>query len=138
MLRIRGGNFVAAVTTKILQSRGIPKPDGLVLVYPCLELDVSCWMTPSQLAMIRAESFKEIPSLLQSKDHLGHKSPLSVGPDLKRRKSWIGRHKVSEESLEERIRVKNNTTTKGNFERLSMTSRMTYFNDRIITPDLVG
>ncbi|KAI7899122.1 Alpha/Beta hydrolase protein [Cokeromyces recurvatus] len=89
-----GGNITAAVTLKIIShnqtslrntisiSSTIPRlpiPLGLILIYPALDFEMSCWMSPL---------------------HLSHKE------------AWAS-------------------------SRLAMTSRMSFFNDRIITPDLM-
>ncbi|CAG8499094.1 28747_t:CDS:2 [Dentiscutata erythropus] len=103
-----GGNFVASVMYKILEYQmPIPHPNGLILIYPVLNFDITCWMPPSQLSVIRAESTTSIPGVLESKDHLSHKSPLAVVPDVKKRrwrKSFSGSME-DERTIEERVRV---------------------------------
>ncbi|CAG8734689.1 8926_t:CDS:2, partial [Racocetra persica] len=144
-----GGNLVASVMYKILESQmPIPHPNGLILIYPCLNFDITCWMPPSQLSVIRAESTTSIPGVLESKDHLSHKSPLSVVPDVKR-KRWrksFSRSTDDERTIEERVQVIEGHNVTGSNEklprpvigtRLTMTSRMSFFNDRIINADLV-
>ncbi|KAI8575957.1 hypothetical protein K450DRAFT_259153 [Umbelopsis ramanniana AG] len=175
-----GGNLAAGVTLKILahnqqlqtssvnssfvmtsddpsasvhENQVIPLPAGVITVYPCLNFDLSCWMSPSQISLMRAESSTSLNAttmshLLESKDHMRHQSPLSVEPDLERRSLWrraLGleaNHAKRGTSLEERIRF---MPTRDSVDvssatlvpRLAMTSRMSFFNDRIITPDLM-
>ncbi|CAG8482507.1 2578_t:CDS:2 [Diversispora eburnea] len=145
-----GGNLVTSVMYKILESpTPLPHPTGLILVYPCLDFNIACWMSPSQLSAIRAESTKSIPGVLESKDHLSHKSPLSVVPDVKRnrwRKSLAGSTE-DERTIEERVQViEGHSVTEHRSDkiprpvigtRLAMTSRMSFFNDRIVNPDLM-
>ncbi|KAF0377030.1 alpha/beta-hydrolase [Gigaspora margarita] len=145
-----GGNLVASVMYKILEYQmPIPHPSGLILIYPVLNFDITCWMPPDQLSVIRAESSTSIPGVLESKDHLSHKSPLSVVPDVKKRrwrKSFSG-PREDERTLEDRVRViEGHTVTDKNEKdrlrpvigtRLTMTSRMSYFNDRILNADLM-
>src|SRR3954447_24320474 len=126
---------------KILESpTPLPHPTSLILIYPCLDFDITCWMSPSQLSVIRAESAHNIPGVLESKDHLCHKSPLAVVPDIKKRR-WRRRlsgSREDEKSIEERVKYidgrdmskhpneKNSRPVIGS--RLTMTSRMSYFN----------
>ncbi|CAG8586775.1 245_t:CDS:2 [Acaulospora colombiana] len=143
-----GGNLVASVMYKILESQTpLPHPTGLVLIYPCLDFDINCWMSPSQLSVIRAESTHSIPGVLESKDHLSHKSPLAVVPDVKKkrwRRSFSG-SREDERTIEERVQVIEGHDVTDHDKiprpvigtRLAMTSRMSFFNDRIINPDLV-
>src|SRR3954452_11591823 len=92
-----GGNLVTSVMFKILESpTPLPHPTSLILIYPCLDFDITCWMSPSQLSVIRAESAHNIPGVLESKDHLCHKSPLAVVPDIKKRR-WRRRLSGSRE-----------------------------------------
>ncbi|CAG8533405.1 7842_t:CDS:2 [Ambispora gerdemannii] len=145
-----GGNLVASVMFKILEyPKPIAQPSGLVLIYPCLNFDINCWMPQSQLSVIRAESTESIPGVLESKDHLHHKSPLSVVPDVKPKRRWRRRFSGStddERPIEERVQFIEGQELKPNEEkrrsqiigtRLAMTSRMSFFNDRILTPDLM-
>ncbi|RHZ75005.1 hypothetical protein Glove_218g49 [Diversispora epigaea] len=145
-----GGNLVASVMYKILESpTPLPHPTGLILIYPCLDFNITCWMPPSQLSAIRAESTTSIPGVLESKDHLSHKSPLSVVPDVKR-KRWrksFSRSIEDERTIEERVQViEGHSVTEHRSDnsprpvigtRLAMTSRMSFFNDRIVNPDLM-
>ncbi|CAG8718092.1 19040_t:CDS:2, partial [Racocetra fulgida] len=110
------------VMFKILESQmPIPHPNGLILIYPCLNFDITCWMPPTQLSVIRAESSTSIPGVLESKDHLSHKSPLSVVPDVKR-KRWrksFSRSTDDERTIEERVQViEGHNVTGSNEKRL--------------------
>lgn len=167
----RGGNLAASVTLKILahnqyvdqqqlqrkehvEDRHIPVPAGVIMIYPALDFELSCWMTPSTLSLIRAESTtqmirsKSLQSLLESKNHLSHSSPLSVVPDVQKKPNIFRRtlgpltpmeKKSSEEPpIQERVQTKNETKAAWETSRLAMTSRMSFFNDRIITPDMVS
>lgn len=143
-------------SVSIHENQAIPLPAGLITIYPCLNFDLSCWMSPSQISLMRAESTSSLNAtsmshLLESKDHMRHQSPLSVVPDLEKRSLWrraLGleaNHAKRGTSLEERIKY---MPTKSSdaldlasatlVPRLAMTSRMSFFNDRIITPDLVS
>ncbi|RUS22034.1 Alpha/Beta hydrolase protein [Endogone sp. FLAS-F59071] len=184
-----GGNLVAAVTLKLIAYNQclssppgsttlssttpttppvlLPKPTGLIIIYPCLEFDLSCWMSPTQLTLMRAESsasLEQLGGLMEAKDHLGHRSPLSVVPDVEKRPLWRRTWSVlTGQKVEEKRIVyvgpgamrksgmngtgNRNLTAPGQEQaqgqrkrtmpRLAMTSRMSFFNDRIITPDLM-
>lgn len=119
----------------------LPKPIGLILIYPALDFELSCWMSSDQLSLIRAESQTNLfrstsfNSILQTKDHLSHVSPLSVVPDTDEQEDsgWRRMFNKKKEPIKDKIK---------NYEdwaasRVAMTSRMTYFNDRILTPDIV-
>jgi hypothetical protein len=112
---------------------------GLMLIYPVLSFDMACWMPSSQMGLLRAESIKSVPSILQSKQY-ATESPLSAAiPDAPRRidvlsdkvdrsKSWyqfgfLGKKK------------KDTKKTQKAPSSLSMTSRMIYFNDPILAPE---
>ncbi|KAI8372355.1 Alpha/Beta hydrolase protein [Choanephora cucurbitarum] len=164
-----GGNVTAAVTLKILAHNQqlamqqeqqqevlsildgpITVPVGLVLIYPVLDFEMSCWMSTSQLSLIRAESNTDLfrssslDSIWQTKDHLSHASPLSVVPDLEKKQSLWRRALGIKPSRQKRvadrahpIRDKIQTKDAWATARLAMTSRMSFFNDRIISPDLL-
>ncbi|CAH1767163.1 11257_t:CDS:2, partial [Entrophospora sp. SA101] len=115
----------------------------------------SAWMPQDQLSVIKAESAStnSISSdVLESKDHLGHKSPLAVVPDVKKggwKRKFSKTLREKDKTIEERVKFleghevergndiseKNKRTLIGT--RLTMTSRVSYFSDRIITPDMM-
>lgn len=172
----RGGNLAAAVTLKLLDhnkllkeeaddeeedvtSKLLPMPEGLVLIYPALDFEMTCWMTTGQLSLIRSESTtkmirsKSLMSLLESKDHLSHASPLSVVPDVDKKPSpWkralgmtpvdganTGKENASEKKhVRDRIQELSEVKTDWESSRLAMTSRMSFFNDRILTAEMVN
>ncbi|KAK9767167.1 hypothetical protein K7432_003258 [Basidiobolus ranarum] len=127
-----GGNIAASVVLKALERKpAVPLPDGVILIYGCLDFNISSWMSNTQMSLIRAQSAKSLPSLMEAKNHLSHCSPLAVGPDLERK--WSSqKHRAIQERIKVPYKLSTNSGT-----RLSMTSRMSFFNDRIITPDLM-
>lgn len=59
-----GGNLATSVTLMILQSAGIdsrrrqgedalPAPEGLILIYPGLDMNIGSWMTDEQMSLIQ-------------------------------------------------------------------------------------
>lgn len=78
----------------------IARPVAIILAYPALDFNYTSWMSPNNLRVLQTEqSETHIPGLLHGKDHMRHKSPLSVVDDVgkkpkskrptaKTRKSW--------------------------------------------------
>ena len=74
---------------------GIARPISMILAYPALDFNFTSWMSPANLAVLRTEqSESHIPGIIKGKDHLKHKSPLSVVDDVQangkrqRQQSW--------------------------------------------------
>ncbi len=177
----------------------IQKPVALVFAYPALDFNFTSWMTPEHLRVLRTEqSSNHIPGFEEGKDHMRHKSPLSVVRDVEpladeaerqhgRRRTasgrwgWLGgasrgnlaagavatptadTRREAEKSITERIKtplveksmesLQSALSAAANQEaaaragqvsmaqlgtRLTMTSRTGYFQDRIISPSMVG
>lgn len=78
--------------------KSITRPVAIILAYPALDFNFTSWMSPSNLRVLQTEqSETHIPGLLHGKDHMRHKTPLSVVDDVgkkskrpaaKSRKSW--------------------------------------------------
>ena len=148
----------------------IQVPDGLVMIYPALDFEMTCWMTPTQLSVLRSQSTtqmirsKSLQSLLDTKDHLSHSSPLSMVPDVEKASLWRralgmtpttsnateknnGNNSsspaterptfVRKKSIVDQIQDMSQVQDAWGSARIAMTSRMCYFNDRIITADMV-
>lgn len=68
-----------------------PLPAALVWAYPALNFNYESWMNVRDLEVLRQESHGNIHGLRQQKDHLSHRSPLSIvedHPPRRRTKSW--------------------------------------------------
>ncbi|CAH7689376.1 Alpha/Beta hydrolase protein [Phakopsora pachyrhizi] len=84
-----GANISAAMINCMLESpQGspfctLPLPIGLIWMYPALDFNFTSWMSPENLRILRRdESSAELPEgILEAKNHLQHKSPLSVVDD---------------------------------------------------------
>ncbi|EIW69571.1 hypothetical protein TREMEDRAFT_30684 [Tremella mesenterica DSM 1558] len=93
-----GGNICATIMLRILEhSTPIPRPVSIILAYPALDFNFTSWMSPANLRVLRTEqSESHLTSLKHGKDHLAHKSPLSVVDDTEkprktrseRQRSW--------------------------------------------------
>lgn len=108
----RGANIATATCIKILEtSPRLPLPAALVFAsvslpfplylrlirrdrYAALDFNFTSWMSAANLQVLRSESSANIASILRDKDHLEHRSPLSVVADVvrprvrRRRSSW--------------------------------------------------
>ncbi len=63
-------------------STPIQRPVALVFAYPALDFNFTSWMTPEHLRVLRTEqSSNHLPGFEEGKDHMRHKSPLSVVND---------------------------------------------------------
>ena len=76
-------------------STSIPRPISMIFAYPALDFNFTSWMSPSNIRVLRSEqSETHIPGIVHGKDHMRHKSPLSVVDDVEskskrgRQKSW--------------------------------------------------
>lgn len=73
---------------------GIPRPVSMILAYPALDFNYTSWMSPTNLRVLRTEQSEvNIQGIVHGKDHLRHKSPLSVVDDVQpqrrtRQASW--------------------------------------------------
>lgn len=186
-----GGNLAAGVTLMILNSahddlderhrvniglRSLPPPEGLVLIYPSLDLNINSWMTDEQVRLIRERStrqtnrgvvrkksdyfartsgqklpvkkinpktkaedydssdseYEDAASGTASQDiqHLHITAPKPNTPDLPHQPP----HTSTLESASTALKATKPPTLS---TRLAMTSRLTYFNDRILTPEMM-
>nr|ODN81222.1 hormone-sensitive lipase [Cryptococcus depauperatus CBS 7841] len=79
-----GGNICTTIMLRILEHpTEIPKPISIVLAYPVLDFNFTSWMSPQNLRVLRTEQSETlIPGLVDGKDHMSHKAPLSVVGDV--------------------------------------------------------
>ncbi|TPX58461.1 hypothetical protein PhCBS80983_g03144 [Powellomyces hirtus] len=139
-----GGNLVVGVVMRCLETyeKHIPPPNGIVLIYPCLSFDMSCWMPSEQLKLMRAESHKNLAlkNLTNSKSTMKKNSPLTpqdaprkidvLNDQSDHSKSWYSFMKPKRNGPE---RIQGPSIPSS----LSMTSRMSYFTDRVISPEMM-
>jgi acetyl esterase/lipase len=172
-----GGNFAAGVTLMVLQASTsefrryqdtplLPTPDGVVLIYPGLDMNIGSWMTDEQMALIKdRKTRKTNRSILRRKsmdykmaagdrtphvsddeeDYFG--SPPKLTPETTdSTKPATGMASVPPE-LAEAAKVeatlpvsnaeRNAEAKKSPSTRLAMCSLISYFNDRILTPEML-
>lgn len=160
-----GGNLATAVVLMILQSAAadrtrplghdtLPPPDGLILMYPALDMNIGNWMTDEQMALIQdrrnrstnknilrrksEDYYKLTPETPHPSDdeedstgvpeaavHFPDVPSPSSAPSIK--PLDVAQHKASVVSSKPRLLK----------TRLAMSSMISYFNDRILTPEMM-
>ena len=128
-----GGNFATSMLLMILHAN-LPRPIGLILIYPNLDYNIHSWMSDDQMALFKSASMKEIPSaVLDTKQNYERrKSVLQVTPDSKPMPFLSLKRSLQKEVPESQKKKRNTIAT-----RLAMTSRVAFSQDRIITTELM-
>lgn len=157
-----GGNYAAGVALMILNTtstsstghleedgtRGLPLPDGLVMVYPSLDLNIGSWMNDDQMQLIRQRDMRKTNrNVVRRKSEYFERASGIVRPHE-------GNGEDEEESESEPTTKNGSPKSNGNVigqaaaaitsrksqplsTRLAMTSRLSYFNDRLLTPEMM-
>lgn len=192
-----GGNLAVGMTLMILQAgstdtrrflgeESLPPPDGVVLVYPALDVNISSWMTDDQMALIqdrRARKTNQIVLRRKSDDYRKlAKTPHASDDDMFKDDEWLEmvtrrHHAEGNGSIHESptaIRITDQVQRNGSVlpngvhnpsitpttpgtpvdpaaqtaavqagkpqilrTRLAMSSMISYFNDRILSPEMM-
>lgn len=164
-----GGNLAVSMVLMILQSSAtqgwrseevLPRPDGLVLAYPALNVRVESWMTDEQMALIQDKTSRQKnPNVLRQKqDHYRKLTPFTSPGHSVEDLTAISPPKQADEKKESDIateaasalRDKMKKSEKLNGEvsptngevkplktRLAVSSMISYVHDRIITPEMM-
>jgi acetyl esterase/lipase len=164
-----GGNLAVSMTLMVLQSamaRGwkgedvLPRPDGLVLAYPALNVRVESWMTDEQMSLIQDKDTRQTNrSVLQRKQDQYRKltpytSPGHSVEDL----TAITKHPTQKDekvdvasetskALHDKLKKNEDLSKKTLPEpedqnqplrtRLAVSSMISYVHDRILTPEMM-
>lgn len=134
-----GGNMAAGVTLMILNStstsatghlmesgwKGLPLPAGIILMYPCLDLNMSSWISDEQYKLMRQRPANR--NIVRQKTDYYERTTGS-----KSRKPALTPPFISDS---ETPAAQEPTALTGT--RLAMSSRLSYFNDRILTPEMM-
>ncbi|RPA86230.1 alpha/beta-hydrolase [Ascobolus immersus RN42] len=142
--------------------RSLPLPEGIVLIYPCLDMNITSWMSDEQMALIRDRSHNTTIKNVTASGHqssyptsglespaseyeqyesgpvtplpLPQRSPITPRPLLKPMTAI--KSTPSESTLHlaahRLLDTKPPATTS-----LAMTSRLSYTSDRILTPEMM-
>lgn len=159
-----GGNLAAGLILMVLQqsSNGdprawkgeevIPPPEGLVLVYPALDMNIGCWMTEEQLSLIRDKGMRKTNrNVLQRKSEDYYKltpstprpsddgsrdiSPVRNYPNHKTSGKAESSSKLTSGKMKARDIDQNQPRQIKT--RLAVSSMISYFNDRILSPEMM-
>lgn len=169
-----GGNFATGVVLMILQSAGtdprrwqgqksLPAPEGLILIYPSLDLNIGNWMTDDQMALIKDQRTRKTNlDVLRRKSEdyyrLTPETPLPSDDEVEgsmSSQSAIDDVMLAEPSEKSDTPVKDPTQEEAAATvahhtaslasskprvlktRLAVSSMISYFNDRILTPEMM-
>lgn len=174
-----GGNFATGVVLMILQSAGsnlhtrpgqetLPVPDGLILIYPSLDMNIGNWMSDDQMALIQDQHMRKTnKNVLRRKSETYYKlDPETPHPsdDEEDKETSFPFPKVPKVAVSGDSTVPSQTSPKMASEppdiipardvahqtaltasakprvlktRLAVSSMISYFNDRILTPEMM-
>lgn len=174
-----GGNFATGVVLMILQSAGnrlhsrpgqeaLPVPDGLILIYPSLDMNIGNWMSDDQMALIQDQRTRKTnKNILRRKSEDYYKlTPETPHPsdDEDDKETSFPFPKVPKIAVREDVTVASQASSKLSSEppdiipsrdvahqtavtasakpkvlktRLAVSSMISYFNDRILTPEMM-
>ncbi|KAF2862635.1 alpha/beta-hydrolase [Piedraia hortae CBS 480.64] len=138
-----GGNLAVGLILMLLQESphtsyhpgsrshqmALPLPETLVCIYPALDMNISNWMTDEQMELIKApERRRANRAIIRRKTDDYHR----LTPDSRQNSD-------DEDESPNPPTKKGNKGNKGNKTRtrLAMSSKISYFNDRIITPEML-
>lgn len=143
-----GANLAVGMTLMSIARRAVPRPDGLFLAYPCLNMKVESWMTEEQISYIQDRDVRPAGGFLQ-REKLGFctltpsSSPsLSMeDDDTSSESSWSDL--ASEETAQTDCDMFSQKATaadslsKQHHTQIAVSSVLSYVHDRILTPELM-
>lgn len=162
-----GGNLACGTTLMVIQSnqsttsRGLlPSPAGLVLLYPALDFNIGSWMTDDQMALIRnPRTAKKYERFIKRKsEDIDRKytpttpKPTSDDDDDDPNHDYFSTPRAEESTSHTRNNIERRTdavdieaqkqavqTSKPQplRTRLAVSSIISYFGDRILTPEMM-
>ncbi|CRG88930.1 hypothetical protein PISL3812_05965 [Talaromyces islandicus] len=143
-----GGNLATGMTIMILQSgrtetrrwqgeSPLPPPDGLVLVYPSLDMNIGSWMTEEQMSLIQDRGMRKTNEniLRRKSEDYNRLTPSSSHTE---ETLFPDQSKTNEPDLSSQIATvaENNQPTQIK-TRIAVSSMISYFGDRILTPEMM-
>lgn len=160
-----GGNLAVGLTLMIIQAgttgsrrflgeQTLPAPDGLVLVYPALDVNISSWMTDEQMTLIKdrrsrrtnervlrrkSEDYNKLTNTPHhsSEDMNGDDGLKEVTTAIKLDDAAAKVDRDGRRSTEAQIAAVEAGKPAILKTRLAMTSMISYFNDRILSPEMM-
>lgn len=155
-----GGNLATGMTIMILQSGRtgtrkwlgevpLPPPDGLVLIYPSLDMNIGSWMTEEQMSLIQDRGMRKTNErvLRRKSEDYSRLTPssshsISSNPpkqELSPVKDYFcsrPQTKDSEKAVSKTDPTAPNQPTQIK-TRIAVSSMISYFGDRILTPEMM-
>lgn len=117
-----GGNLAAGTTLMVLGSQGVPRPEGVFLAYPCLNVNVESWMSEEKVSLIGGGSLKG--KKLEKVAHYYNRTLLpSPSPSA-------DSDSDDDDDLEYNSRYSSSSSS-----HLAASSIVTHLHDRILTPE---
>jgi acetyl esterase/lipase len=174
-----GGNFATGVVLMILQSASssshswqgqetLPVPDGLILIYPSLDMNIGNWMSDDQMALIQDQRMRKTNrNILRRKSEDYYKlTPETPHPSAEEEekeasfpfpevpKGTAGENltvssqassslpsnksdKLLPLDVAQQTAISASSKPKVLKTRLAVSSMISYFNDRILTPEMM-
>ncbi|KIW77652.1 hypothetical protein Z517_07484 [Fonsecaea pedrosoi CBS 271.37] len=157
-----GGNLACGTTLMVIQSnqssatRGIlPSPAGLVLLYPALDFNIGSWMTDDQMALIRnPRTAKKYERFIKRKSEdidrrYTPTTPRPMSDDEDDHNHDFFAPRVESPIQDERPLARKSTDVEAQKQavalskpqplktRLAVSSIISYFGDRILTPEMM-
>jgi acetyl esterase/lipase len=158
-----GGNLATSTALMIIQSNGsggtrglsLPSPAGLVLMYPALDMNLGSWMTDDQMALIKnPRTMKKLENFIRRKSEDidnkytpttprpsddGEKNPFDDFMTAHQKGEENGRPNAKTTNVDVEAQKKAIQTSKPQplKTRLAVSSLISYFSDRILTPEMM-
>jgi acetyl esterase/lipase len=177
-----GGNLATALTLMIIEAgstdtrqyqgqNSLPIPDGLVLIYPGLDMNIGNWMSDEQMSLIKDRRMRKTNKAIlrrksmqytlaagtphQSEEEDNVSPPKLTSPPITAEPAEARQMSITLPSpqfstagptlLSPPITRKHQTTPSGSSShhpeplktRLAMSSMISYFNDRILSPEMM-
>ena len=158
-----GGNLATSTTLMIIQSNGsggtrglsLPSPAGLVLMYPALDMNLGSWMTDDQMALIKnPRTMKKLENFIRRKsEDIDNKyTPTTPRPSdddeenpfdgfltarPKGEENGRPSAKTTDADVEAQKKAIQTSKPQPLKTRLAVSSVISYFSDRILTPEMM-
>lgn len=147
-----GGNLATGTVLMIIQSNmsamqgfTLPSPAGLVLMYPALDMNIGSWMTDDQMALIRnPKTAKKQENYIRRKSEdidrrytPSTPRPLEEGEFDPNHDFFAPRPKAGDDDVEAQQSSVAASKPQPLRTRLAVSSIISYFGDRILTPEMM-
>lgn len=104
----------------------LPPPEAVVGIYPALEMNIGNWMTDEQLSLLRRSDRKKEDKKIMARKSQDYRKLTPETPG-----------NSDDEDDEAVTQRKGRNTAPKMYTRLAMSSMISYFNDRIISPEML-